>query len=142
MLTLPANAGDVGSIPGSARCPGEGVAVQGRVPDWEIPGQRSLVGYGPRGCNESDMTQQLNNTNKGKETRLADLICKLLSRCPGRCAGWGGILGFSPHLRRTMWGTGWSLKLDACKTAHWGHQRATVSPGSRVLHGWPGPQEG
>ena len=26
---------------------------------WEIPWQRSLVGYSPCGCEESDMTEQL-----------------------------------------------------------------------------------
>ena len=32
---LPANAGDVGSIPGSGRCPGEG--IHSSILAWEIP---------------------------------------------------------------------------------------------------------
>ena len=50
----PSNAGDirdVGSIPGLARSPG-GVFLPG-----ESHGQRSLVGYSPSGCKESDMTE-------------------------------------------------------------------------------------
>ena len=56
------NAGDLGSIPGSGRSPGEGngnpltpVFLPG-----ESHGQRSLVGYSPWGCKESDTTEQLN----------------------------------------------------------------------------------
>ena len=44
------NAGDLGSIPGSGRSPGEGNGT---------PGRRSLVGYSPRGLKESDMAEQL-----------------------------------------------------------------------------------
>ena len=52
---LSANAGDMGSVSGSGRSPGEG--------KWQptpifLPGeshrQRSLVGYSPLGCKESD----------------------------------------------------------------------------------------
>ena len=43
-----ANAGDVGLIPGSGRFPGE-VFLPGRSHE-----QRSLVGYSPWGCTESD----------------------------------------------------------------------------------------
>ena len=55
------NVGDQGSIPGSGRSPGEGN-------DWlhtivflsaESHGQRSLVGYSPRGLKELDMTEWL-----------------------------------------------------------------------------------
>ena len=115
----------------------------------EPQGQRSLVGYSPHGCKESDRTQRLNN--KGKETHLAGVICNLFSGCPGCCAVGGCILGFRPHLRRTTWGTGWSLQLDAGKqhqvpgrrgNTRGGHQRAPVSLGSYILHRRPGPQEG
>ena len=47
----PANAEDVGSIPGSGRSPGEG--KQQPIPVFlpgKSHGQRSLVGYSPRGC--------------------------------------------------------------------------------------------
>ena len=43
------NAGDLGSITGSGRSPGEGNGNP-------LHGQRSLVGYRPWGCKESDMT--------------------------------------------------------------------------------------
>ena len=48
---LPANAGDMGLIPGSGRFPGEG---NGNPPQYsclgESHGQRSLAGYSPWGC--------------------------------------------------------------------------------------------
>ena len=34
----PANAGDVGSIPGSGRSPGEGNGTHASILAWEIPG--------------------------------------------------------------------------------------------------------
>ena len=53
------NAGDPGLIPGSGRYPGEGngnpltpVFLPGKS-----HGQRSLVGYSPWGCKESDTTE-------------------------------------------------------------------------------------
>ena len=56
----PANAGDVGSIPGSRRLPGGG---NGNPLQYPLLGkfhvQRSLVGYSPWGHKESDMTEQL-----------------------------------------------------------------------------------
>ena len=52
------NAGDLGSIPGLGRSPG---GRQGNPPQdscLENPhGQRSLVGYSPRGHKESDTTK-------------------------------------------------------------------------------------
>ena len=35
--SLPANAGDTGSIPGSGKSPGEGMATHFCVLNWEIP---------------------------------------------------------------------------------------------------------
>ena len=58
---MPANAGDVGSIPGSGRSPGEGRKWQ-PTPVFlpgKFHGQRSPAGYSPRGGKESDMTEQL-----------------------------------------------------------------------------------
>ena len=56
----PANAGDVGSIPGSRRLPGGG---NGNPLQYPLPGKshghRSLVGCSPWGLKESDMTEQL-----------------------------------------------------------------------------------
>jgi len=33
------------------------IATHSSTLAWEIHGQRSLVGYGPRGCKESDTTE-------------------------------------------------------------------------------------
>jgi len=56
-LSLAANAGDRDSIPGSGRSPGVG---NGSPLQLFLPGeshrQRSLVGYGPWGYKELDMT--------------------------------------------------------------------------------------
>ena len=46
----PCNMGDLGSIPGSGRCPGGGHPVFGQ---W------SLAGHSPWGQKESDMTERL-----------------------------------------------------------------------------------
>ena len=55
---LPAKAGDTGSISGLGRSPGEG---NGKPSPVFLPGkfhgERSLVGYSPWGCKESDMTE-------------------------------------------------------------------------------------
>ena len=54
------NEGDLSSIPGSGRSPGEG---NGNPLQYYWPGkshgQRSLVGYSPWGRKESDTTEQL-----------------------------------------------------------------------------------
>ena len=50
--------GDLGSIPGLGRSPGGGPGNPVQYSCLESPhGQRSLVGYSPWGCTESDMTQ-------------------------------------------------------------------------------------
>ena len=49
-------AGDVGSIPGSGRSPGEGMATRSSILAWESHGQRGLVGYSSQHCKELDMT--------------------------------------------------------------------------------------
>ena len=57
---FPASAGDLGLIPGSGRSPGEGkwqptsVFLPGKS-----HGQRSLAGYSPCGCKESDTSEWL-----------------------------------------------------------------------------------
>ena len=79
---LPANAGDEDLIPGSGRCPGEG--------NWQptlvfLPGkshgQRSLVGYSPRGCKESDTTEWLNNSNHKVAANLTTLNVASYLKC-------------------------------------------------------------
>ena len=56
---LPANAGDLGSIPGSERSPGEGSGFPLVFLPREFHGQRSLVGHDPWGCKELDMPKRL-----------------------------------------------------------------------------------
>ena len=51
---LPANAGDSGSIPESGRSLGEGNDNSLRYSCLENSRQRSLAGYSPWGCKESD----------------------------------------------------------------------------------------
>ena len=50
------NEGDLGSIPGLGRSLEKGMAYPLQYSVLEN-GQRSLAGYGPRGCKESDMTE-------------------------------------------------------------------------------------
>ena len=38
---------------------GKGMIIHSSILAWRIDGQRSLVGYSPRGRKESDMTEQL-----------------------------------------------------------------------------------
>ena len=50
----------MGAIPGSGRSPGEGNILSTPVfLPINFCGQRSLVGYSPWGCKESDMTEQM-----------------------------------------------------------------------------------
>ena len=54
------NAGDLGSIPGSGRSPGEGNGNPLQYSCLENPMDKgSLVGYSPQGHKESDMTEGL-----------------------------------------------------------------------------------
>ena len=54
------NVEDLGSIPGSGRSPRE---MHGNpLLSGEFHGQRSLVGYGPWGCKESDTTERPTHT--------------------------------------------------------------------------------
>ena len=60
------NAEDPGSIPGSGRSPGGGHGNPLHYSCLENPhGQRSLVGYRPRGRKESDMTERLSAHAQG-----------------------------------------------------------------------------
>ena len=52
----PANAGDVGAIPGSEDPLKEEVAPHSSTLAGKSHGRRSLVGYSPWGCKESDET--------------------------------------------------------------------------------------
>ena len=55
------NAGDLGLVPGLGRSPGGGHGNPLHYSCLENPhGQRSLGGYSPWGCKDSDRTEQLN----------------------------------------------------------------------------------
>ena len=59
------NAGDLGSIPGLGRSPGGGHGNPLQYSCLENSrGQRSLAGYSPWGCKESDMTEQLSTAQQ------------------------------------------------------------------------------
>ena len=59
------NAGDLGLIRGLERSPGRGHGNPLQYSHLEnLHGQRSLVGYSPWGCKESDMTEQLSTTSQ------------------------------------------------------------------------------
>ena len=46
----PANGGDAGLIPGSGKCPEEGMVTHSTILPRESHGQKSLVGYSPWAC--------------------------------------------------------------------------------------------
>ena len=48
--------GDPGLIPRLGRSSGEEMVTHSSILAWEFHGQRSLVGYNPWGCKESDTT--------------------------------------------------------------------------------------
>ena len=59
------NVGDLGLIPGLGRSPGEEYSKPLQYSCLENPhGQRSLAGYSPWGCKESDTTEQLSTQHK------------------------------------------------------------------------------
>ena len=53
----PANARDLGLIPGSERSQEKEMATHSIILPGESRGQRSLAGYSPQGCKESDTTE-------------------------------------------------------------------------------------
>ena len=67
MVKNPPTVGDLGSIPGLRRSPGEGHGNPLQYSCLENPhGQRSPAGYSPWGCKESDMTEQLSTAQHSK----------------------------------------------------------------------------
>ena len=58
------NIGDMDSIPGLGRSPGEGNSNPFQYSCLKTShGQKRLAGYSPVGCKESDMTEQLSSSN-------------------------------------------------------------------------------
>ena len=80
------NAEDLDSVPGLGRSPGGGHGNPLQYSCQENPhGQRSLVGYSPRGCKKLDMTKQLSYAQLSREIRLlvnvtGTCIIQVLSR--------------------------------------------------------------
>ena len=61
----PANVRDMDLIPGSGRSPGEGNGNPLPCSCLKNPyGQRSLAGYSPKGCKESDTTEHTRGISK------------------------------------------------------------------------------
>ena len=65
---LPANAEDLGSIPGSGRSPGEGNGNPLQHHAWRIPWTKKPGGLQSWGRKESDTTEQLNNNSAAAKT--------------------------------------------------------------------------
>ena len=58
------NAGDMGSISGLGRSPGRGHDNHSSILTWRNPhGQRSLAGYSPWDCKQSDTTEWLSRAS-------------------------------------------------------------------------------
>ena len=69
------NAGDLGSIPGLERIPGEGHGNPLQYSCLENPHrQRNLAGYSPWDCTELDMTEQLSTTQIPKKEKKIKLF--------------------------------------------------------------------
>ena len=51
------NAGDTGSVPGSGRFPGEGMATHSSILDWRIPVDRGTWQATVHGATEVDMNE-------------------------------------------------------------------------------------
>ena len=73
------SAGDPGSIPGSGRSPGGGNGNPLQYFCLESPhGQRSLAGYSPWGCKESDTTELL---SKGQHRYIQEGVYVCIYVC-------------------------------------------------------------
>ena len=55
---LPANAGDLSSVPGSEDPLGKEMATHPSILAWKSHGQKNLTGYKLGGCKESDVTER------------------------------------------------------------------------------------
>ena len=84
----PANAGEVGSIPGWEDPLEEEMATHSSTPAWRIPWTEEPVGYSSWGHKEADMTERLNNnkiTNLRKCLKLnQESLLRALADCKRR----------------------------------------------------------
>ena len=104
-----ANAGDKGSIPGSERCPGEEISSPLQHSCLENPKDRGAWQTTVHGVTkESDTTWQVNNSNKGIETKSPALSeSNLKDSQKSHCL----IKLFRKHLNRTAeWSWCWVKK--------------------------------
>ena len=86
------NVGDLGLIPGLGRSLGGGHGNPLQYFCLENPhGQRSLAGYRPRGCKESDMTEQLSRVYISQHCKA---IIVQLKHFLKRTVSWYGIALF------------------------------------------------
>ena len=105
------NAGDQNSIPESGRFPGEGNGYPLVFLPGEFYGQRSLVGYSPRGCKESDPTERL--THYPVATVLWYTTSEF-KRTAGQEFGYGQGLGslFTSQIHQSLALGLWATYLD------------------------------
>ena len=68
------NAGDVGSVPGWGRSPGEGRPPTPVSLPWKSHGYRSMVGYSPWGCKQLDMIEHSTILKLGWQVFLSPLF--------------------------------------------------------------------
>ena len=68
------NTGDLDSIPGSRRSPGDGNGIPLQFLPGEFHGQRSLASYSPWGRKESDTTERLTHTNTHTHMHYIEFI--------------------------------------------------------------------
>ena len=115
------NAGDQGSIPGSGRSPGEGTGNPLQYSCLKkFHGQRSLVGYNPWGCKESDITERLyllNNispSNNHSNQLLIVLICQHQSRFLQH-----NLYKLPPFLSNTLWLSNLLIWVSAWPCVFW-----------------------
>ena len=74
----PANAGDLGSIPGGEDPLEKEMASHSSILSGKSLGQRSLVAYSPWGHKESDMTEQVSMQTETYKTKLCvDWLTKI-----------------------------------------------------------------
>ena len=97
------NTGDLGSIPGSGRFPGEGSEPTPVLLPGEFYGQRSLAGYSPWGHKELDMTEQLHfhfSLSCVGEGNGSPLLCSCLENPRDGGAWWAAISGVAQSRTR------------------------------------------
>ena len=94
------NAGDVGSIPGSGRSPGEGNGNPLQYSCLKIPWMEEPGGYNPQGCKKSDTTERLHIHIT--DITGASLVAQLVKNLPVMQETWVQSLGWEDPLEKGM----------------------------------------